>query len=146
MMSILNYKIDKIVTERFNLKETDGIKNLRFSLSFQFKVSVKESVICCISEFEYRTENENVMTLSLECYFKVLDDGLNSMIKDNVLTIDTETLQYLATIAVGTARGEIHARCELANSALKEIVLPPVNLTEIITTPSEFYMSPDDSE
>ncbi|MDE6825153.1 MAG: hypothetical protein K2J18_00145 [Paramuribaculum sp.] len=140
-MKILNYKIDKIVTGRFNLKDTDRTDRLRFSLSFQFKVSVDESVICCISEYNYRDDNETVMDLSLECYFSILDNGLKSLIKDNVLTIDTDTLQYLATIAVGTARGEIHARCEMAGSALRETVLPPVNLTKIITTPSEFYLN-----
>lgn len=144
-MRILNYKIDKIVTGRFNLKETDLTDDLRFSLSFQFKVSVDESVICCISEYKYRTDNEIVMDLSLECYFKILDNGLKSLIKDNILTIDTDTLQYLATIAVGTARGEIHARCEMAGSVLQESVLPPVNLTKIITTPSEFCINTDES-
>ena len=145
-MSILNYKIDKIVTERFNLKDPDRTDRLRFSLSFQFKVSVDESVICCISEYKYRDDKEIVMDLSLECYFRILDKGLNSLIKDNVLTIDTETLQYLATIAVGAARGEIHARCEIAGSILKDSVLPPVNLTKIITTPSEFLLSQAASE
>lgn len=146
MNKILKYKIDKIVTERFNLKEIDEIDNLSFSLAFQFKASVAESVICCISKFEYKSDRDIVMDLSLECYFKILDEGLNSLIQDHVLTIDKETLQYLATIAVGTARGEIHARCEMANSNLQEIVLPPVNLTKIITTPSEFYIDAEDGQ
>ncbi len=137
-MSVLDYKIDKIITKSFQLKKTDRIDNLRFSLSFQFKVSIEDSAICCISEYEFSNEKEQVMELSMECYFKILHNGLDSLIHDNVLTIETEPLQYLATIAVGAARGEIHARCDMADSILKEIVLPPVNLTTIITTPSKF--------
>ncbi len=144
-MSILNFKIDKIVAKKFILKEPRTIDNLRFSLSFKFKVNTEESVICCISEFEYKAETEKVMEFSLECYFNISEKSLQARIKDNKLIFDVETLQYLATIAVGTARGEIHARCEMANSALKDIVLPPVNLTKIITTPSEFNIMNEDA-
>lgn len=145
-MSILNYKIDKIITERFNLEKIGRVNNLRFSLSFNFKVSVEQSVICCISEFKYKAKDVNVMELSLECYFKILNNNLQNLIKDNILTIDTETLQYLASIAVGAARGEIHARCELEDSPLQNVVLPPVNLTKIITTPAEFIIEPDNAD
>ena len=139
-MSILNFKIDRIVTEKFKLKEIDSMEDLRFSLSFQFKLSISESVICCVSEFEYRSNDEPVMEISLDCYFRIVDNELDSMIEDNRVIIDAENLQYLATIAVGIARGEIHARCEVANSPLQEVVLPQVNLTKIITTPSDFLI------
>ena len=141
-MNILNYRIDKIVTKDFKLKETNPNDDLRFSLSFQVKVSMEESAICCISEFQYSTGTEIVMGILLESYFKIANNGLNSLINGNLLTIDPETLQYLATIAVGTARGEIHARCEMAGSPLQHMVLPPVDLTKIITAPSEFQMNP----
>ena len=38
----------------------------------------------------------------------------------------------MATIAVGAARGEIHARAEIEKSDLSEVILPPINLVEII--------------
>lgn len=137
-MSVLKYRIDKIVTKEFEVRQIDNIDNLHFSLSFQFKVNVEEKVVCCISHYEYRTEKEIIMQLDLECYFQIEPKHFTSLIKDDVLTIKTEILQYLATIAVGTARGELHARCAIAESPLQEIVLPPVDLTKIIQTPAEF--------
>ena len=137
-MSVLKYRIDKIVTKGFKVRQTDNIAKLHFSLSFQFKVNEEEKVVCCISHYEYRTEEEIMMQLDLECYFQIEPKYFTSLIKDDVLTIKTEILQYLATIAVGTARGEIHARCSIAESPLQEIVLPPVDLTKIIQTPAEF--------
>ena len=137
-MSVLKYRIDKIVTKEFEVRQIDNIDNLHFSLSFQFKVNVEEKVVCCISHYEYRTEKEIIMQLDLECYFQIEPKYFTSQIKDDVLTIKTEILQYLATIAVGTARGELHARCAIAESPLQEIVLPPVDLTKIIQTPAEF--------
>ncbi|MDE5872126.1 MAG: hypothetical protein K2H22_09315 [Muribaculaceae bacterium] len=74
----------------------------------------------------------------MDCYFQIDPKYFTSQVKDDVLTIKTEILQYLATIAVGTARGEIHARCAIAESPLQEIVLPPVDITRIIQTPAEF--------
>ena len=137
-MSVLKYRIDKIVTKGFKVRQTDNIAKLHFSLSFQFKVNEEGKVVCCISHYEYRTEEEIMMQLDLECYFQIEPKYFTSLIKDDVLTIKTEILQYLATIAVGTARGEIHARCAIAESPLQEIVLPPVDLTKIIHTPAEF--------
>lgn len=137
-MSVLKYRIDKIVTKEFKVRKINNIDNLHFSLSFQFKVNAKEKVVCCISHYEYRTEEEIMMGLDLECYFQIEPKYFTSLIKDDVLTIKTENLQYLATIAVGTARGEIHARCDIAESPLQEIVLPPVDLTKIIQIPAEF--------
>lgn len=137
-MSVLRYKIDKIFTKGFDVRFTDNLDKLHFSLSFQFKVSVEEKVVCCISRYEYISEEVAVMQLDLECYFQIEPQYFTSLIKDDVLIIKTEILQYLATIAVGTARGEIHARCECAESRLQDIVLPPVDLTKIIKTPAEF--------
>lgn len=137
MMNLIHYKIDKI-SSKFRLSNYDKTDKLRFSLSFRFKVNVEEQIICCVSQYLYKTDQETLMDLELECYFKVMEDYFRSQIKEDTLTIDTNILQYLATIAVGTARGEIHARCAMADSPLQNIVLPPVNLTKIITSPAEF--------
>ena len=137
-MSVLKYRIDKIVTKGFEVRQTNSIDKLHFSLSFQFKVNVEEKVVCCISHYEFRTEEEIKMLLDLECYFQIEPQYFSSLIKDSVLTIKADILQYMATIAVGTARGEIHARCAIADSPMQDLVLPPVNLTKIIQTPAEF--------
>ena len=137
-MSVLKYRIDKISTKGFNVRHTDKLDKLHFSVSFQFKVNAEKKVVCCMSHYEYRTDEEVIMHLDLDCYFQIDPKYFTSQVKDDVLTIKTEILQYLATIAVGTARGEIHARCAIAESPLQEIVLPPVDITRIIQTPAEF--------
>ncbi len=137
-MSIIKYKIERIITNHFSLENKDEIGKLSFAISFQFKVNTEERLISCISRYRYLSEEINVMQLELECLFKVEKDNFNSLIKDNKLSINQDFLQYMATIAVGAARGEIHARCQIDNSPLQDIVLPPVNLTKIITKPAEF--------
>ncbi len=139
-MSVLKYKINKIVSKGFEVKNTDRLDNINFSMAFQFKVNVEEEVVCCISNYEYKREEEKIMLFNLECYFQIESQYFTSLIKDKVLTIKTDILQYLATIAVGTARGEIHARCERDGSALQGIVLPQVDLTKIIRTPAKFII------
>lgn len=139
-MSVLKYKIEKISTQRFSVTPTDKLDKLRFSVSFQFKVNAEEKVVCCISHYEYRTEEEIIMQLDLECYFLIESKYFSSLIKEEVLTISKDILQYLATIAVGAASGEIHARCAIKDSPLQHTVLPPVDLTKIIRTPAEFII------
>lgn len=137
-MSVLKYRIDRIVTKDFKAVNAAELNKLQFSLAFKFKVNMDDKIICCMSHYEYERENEKLMHLDLECYFQIEPDYFSSLIEDEVLTIKPDILQYLATIAVGAARGEIHARCDISGSILKDTVLPPVDLTKIIRTPAEF--------
>lgn len=137
-MSILKYRIERIMTNKFSLDNNANLGKLSFSISFRFKVNVEERLVSCISRYEYLSGDDKVMQLELECFFIIEKENFKSLVKDKSLTINQNILQYMATIAVGAARGEIHARCQFADSPLQEIVLPPVNLTKIITKPAEF--------
>lgn len=139
-MSVFKYRIAKIRVLEFNASQDASLNDLKLTSSFGFKVSFDECVVGCLSQFEYKTSDDTVMYLSLECVFKVEENCFRGLIKDGVLTIPTDMLQYMASIAVGTARGEIHARCEQCGSTLQDVVLPPLNLTEIIKAPSEFLL------
>lgn len=139
-MSVLKYKIEKIDVANFELEISDKFEKLQLSTSFEFNVNIEGNLILCKSTYVYKAGEKILMNLELDCYFKVEEECFNSLIKDGVLTINQEMLQYMATIAVGTARGEIHARCQLAGSKLQNVVLPPINLTKIITSPSEYNL------
>lgn len=137
-MSVLKYKINRIVSDEFFVKDIVDTDNLRLSLSFEFKINVESKAVCCISRYDYMLDQEIMMRLVLECYFQIESAYFESLVKDKVLTIKHEILQYLASIAVGTARGEIHARCQMSDSDIQNIILPPINLTDIIRTPAVF--------
>lgn len=139
-MSVLKYRISRLNVSRFSVVETENLDNLQLATSFQFKINIELHLLSCIGIYEYKKADKSIMALDLECYFNVEQEYFNSLIQDDILTINQDMLQYMATISVGAARGEIHARCEVAGSILRDMVLPPINLTQIITTPAIFKL------
>lgn len=49
MMSILRFRIAKIVTSKFSIQETDTLDNLQMTSSYQFEVNTNECVVLCRS-------------------------------------------------------------------------------------------------
>ena len=68
------------------------------------------------------------MILELIAYFAIAPEGIAEIQSKGSVPVDF--LRYMGTIAVGAARGIIHAKTE--GTVLNSIVLPPINLVEII--------------
>lgn len=68
------------------------------------------------------------MVLELTAYFGIAPEGVAEIQKKSLVPVDF--LRYMGTIVVGTARGIIHAKTE--GTVLNSVVLPPINLVEII--------------
>ena len=75
---------------------------------------------------------DSIYTPVLKVNYTVENTRVGQITDYDKLTLDVDWLRYMATIAVGAARGEIHARAEIEKSDLSEIILPPINLVEII--------------
>ncbi len=137
-MNKIPYKIFEIITNYFTIVSSDVTKEspINIKTSFEYAVSLADHKIRCKGDYEYIQKDTQLLKTSVTCSFDVESNAFNAMKKDGVLTIPTAFLQYMATINVGTTRGIIHS--QTIGSPLNKIVLPPINLTKIITTPAEF--------
>ena len=135
MSNPIPYRIVEIIVNGFNVQSDENLdKNIEINVSteFSYAVNIPAHRVRCISKYIYTQEEKEVLSCDLTCTFEVKEEAFNSFIKDDKLTLDVDWLIYMATIAVGAARGEIHARAEIEKSELSEIILPPINLVEII--------------
>ena len=135
MSNPIPYRIVEIIVNGFNVQSDENLdKNIEINVSteFSYAVNIPAHRVRCISKYIYTQEEKEVLSCDLTCTFEVKEEAFNSFIKDDKLTLDVDWLVYMATIAVGAARGEIHARAEIEKSDLSEIILPPINLVEII--------------
>ena len=135
MSNPIPYRIVEIIVNGFNVQSDENLdKNIEINVSteFSYAVNIPAHRVRCISKYIYTQEEKEVLSCDLTCTFEVKEEAFNSFIKDDKLTLDVDWLRYMATIAVGAARGEIHARAEIEKSELSEIILPPINLVEII--------------
>ena len=116
-MKTIPFRIVGIETSDFFFKKDvvlDGGK-VDVTTNFKFAVNKEAKLVKCIIDYTY------------------VRQGFGEMIRENRFVIEPFLSQYLATINVGAARGELHARCELNNSPLAKVILPPINLVEALS-------------
>lgn len=124
------YKIARIETRQFAffpdlLKNTEGAG---VSSTFDFSMSADLSTSRCHSTFHYLQGDNTLLILEMNTYFLIAPEGIEEIKKNGSVPVDF--LRYMGTIAVGTARGIVHAKTE--GTVLNAIVLPPINLVEAI--------------
>lgn len=124
------YQIIRIETKQFAVFPEKFINTERVLVksSYGFSPSEDLQTIGCRSVFNY-IQNENLLLVTeLLTFFALAPEGVEEIKKKGVIPVDF--LRYMATIAVGAARGVIHTKTE--GTVLNSIVLPPINLVEII--------------
>lgn len=129
------YRIVQIVTSKFE-QHPDLLEigsDIQIGSGYNFAINPIEHRIRCESEYLFTQAANSLLNLKLVCTFEVEEPAFEALITDKVITVPVEFLRYMATICVGTARGDIHARTE--GSILSNYVLPPINLVEIIKDP-----------
>lgn len=125
------YIIRQIETKQFAIFPdafTNG-ETVKVSSEYGFGVIDDIKAILCNAIFRYEQKSKLLLVLEMACVFEIAPEGVEA-IKKNDNVIPKGFLQYMASISVGTARGIIHAKTE--GSVLNSVVLPPINLTEII--------------
>ena len=124
------YQIIRIETKQFAVFPEKFINTERVLVksSYGFSPSEDLQTIGCRSVFNY-IQNENLLLVTeLLTVFALAPEGVEEIKKKGIIPVDF--LRYMATIAVGAARGVIHTKTE--GTVLNSIVLPPINLVEII--------------
>ena len=96
--------------------------------NFGFGINKDATNIRCISKLSYSQNESLLLTTEVHCIFDITEEGSKQLIEKG--RVEVGFLRYLATITTGTARGIIHTKTE--NTVLNPIVLPPLNLVEVI--------------
>jgi hypothetical protein len=131
---ILSYRIVKVAIDNFNMQPQpfNNEENLGMQTSYSFQVNYDIRCIRCLSSFIFTKGEIELLNLSLSCVFNIEPSAFESMYDERKehFKIDAYFCRYMATIAVGAARGVIAAKTE--QTELSAIVLPPINLVEAI--------------
>lgn len=139
-MDYIKYRIASLDVRNFACSKESPVGEISISTSFDFRLNVQNHSIKCVGIFEYLNANEKVLTLQMDCLFDIEPDAFDKLCQNDKIVVKRDFLQYMATICVGAARGEIHARCEAKDSALQSFVLPQINLVKVIETDAIYQM------
>ena len=134
------YRIVQIHIDAFNMKNEPVEESAKIGIksSYTFQTQFEQELIRCISDFCFVKDNEQMLNLQLTCVFAVEHEAYQGMYNENrsKLTVPTYFCRYMATIAVGAARGAMAAKVQ--GSELENLVLPPINLVETIQNDTVF--------
>lgn len=144
MSNPIPFRIVELLTQNVEINKTfkpAEVQDIEVKTQFTFGVNTALKRVRITGFYQYKCKDEMLVSMELVTSFVVEPQAFDSMIKDGTFTLETGFMQYLATINVGAARGEIHARCEASNSPLVSFVLPPINLVEAIKDKLEIKVS-----
>lgn len=132
-MKTIPFRIVGMEVEKFSINDSvEPNGRIDVNTNYGFAVNKQEKLIKCTVFYAYSYSGETILEMTLSCIFNIEPTAFSDMLKGDKFIIEPFFSQYLATINVGASRGEIHARCELANSKIARIILPPINLAEAL--------------
>ena len=133
-MSTIPFKVIGLNVEKFELSECPSSfeGNIDVNTNFSYGVNSASQLVRCLIDYTYVYKGERILNMVFTCVFKIEEEAFSKMLQENKFVIEPFFSRYLATINVGAARGEIHARCEALKSPLAQIVLPPIYLVEAL--------------
>lgn len=137
---IIAYRIVQVAVEDFKMlpQQLNEKEELGINTSFSFQANFDLKCIRCLSSFVFTKGADKLIELKLSCVFSIEPSMFESLYNADKtqLTVEAYFCRYMATIAVGAARGVIAAKTQ--GSSLEDVVLPPINLMETIKTDSVF--------
>lgn len=137
-MTQIPFRITNIQVEKFEQSAVGFTPEnpVEVRTGYEFGVNKDLHLVNCRLTYFYIQDENHLLEMVLACAFDVKPDAFAELIKDDgTFVLEPFFSQYLATINVGAARGEIHARCEAVGSPLQNVILPPINLMEALPEP-----------
>lgn len=131
----IGFRLIKIVTEQFAVIEQEiNEEEITLHAAVDFGIDPKNKVVGCFCRFKFNTADTTFIVIDLKCEFKVRKQEWDSFIKENSVVFPAGFLRHLATIAVGTTRGVLHAKTE--NTSFNKYFLPTINVNDFVNEQS----------
>lgn len=127
---MIRFRMFGIHLEQFAILAPNNGKEIGMKISLGYKYADNGEKIACLANFDFGSQHERVMVLSVSCDFEIQKEDFCNLQKDGKAIISKELLEYFAVQTIGTARGILF--CKTENTDFNNIVIPPVNVTELI--------------
>lgn len=144
----IDFALLGLATKQFAIIEDNFVEdgNIKFRVSFNFGTNPNERTITVMPVFQFEC-NENIfLMIEAGCHYRIEEKAWNTMIKKEVnkLMVSKGFIQHLAMLAIGTARGILHAKTE--NTKYNRFIIPPINVTNFIKEDVVFDLPQEEKE
>lgn len=129
--------MSKINLEQFAiLKESVPQGEITVGLEVELKQASQVEMVGVGTSFSFESSGERFMVLKVFCEFQINPEDWAGCMSDDIVTIPKDTMDYLLSQTVGVSRGILH--CKTEGTAFNHIVLPPLNVSDIIKEDVKF--------
>lgn len=129
---MMKFRMARINVDQFAILTgtlPDG--NLDVNVTLALKYSLDMHRVATSLTFIFSRKDERILLLELTCEFEIKPEDWEAAIKDSKLVIPRYALETFVVQSVGTARGILH--CKTEGTPFNGIILPPINVTELVT-------------
>lgn len=128
------FKYIKMSLDQFAVLSDEAIctdKNIRFDNSFEFGFNREHRVLFCKTAVEGYSDDKPIFKILMTSYFEIAAESIVEITEDNgKVVFDPMTLVQFASLNYSSLRGALFIKS--ADTALRDIVLPPIYLNKII--------------
>jgi hypothetical protein len=131
--SVVEFSLARIGTEQFAIIEEAFKEGTPVSLNTNLRFGIDRSnrVVAVFSQFQFEQERIPFLKIELSAQFVVAEASWQPFLRDEVTTVIPKGfLAHLAMVAVGTARGALHAKTE--GTRFNEFIVPTINVAEMV--------------
>lgn len=129
--------------DQFAVLCEDRKDEVGMNVSLNFKYGDEGKKVACVVAFDFTSESEKVMVLKMKCEFEIQEDDWKTLHKDKEVVIPKDLLEFFAVHTIGTARGVLF--CKTENTQFNNIVIPPINVSEMGITDLIVKLEPKDN-
>ena len=134
-MTKIDYKIEsfyvlqsKIVPDNYAPEKGFSVHN-----SFSFDLCDDKTLLCLTHILMLKSNDKEFVTVIMYTTFKLTEESIEGLTKDNVIEIPTDFLVQCGSISYGSLRGIIYRDAQA--KGLDSIIIPPFYVYKAITEP-----------
>lgn len=127
------YKYVKIETKQFATFEENfkqDVTEATFQTETYFAYNHAQGVLVNSMTVTVQQQSAVILKMAMASYFKIAEESLCALTKDNKLEFPQSFLQQLASLSFGTLRGVLVAKTE--GTKLSNLILPPTYIGNLI--------------
>lgn len=130
----IRFNFYKIATNEFALTEEkyNPAGNAEMNVGVGFNFIKEEKVVVNQIKCMFSQQGKLLIVIAVSCWFRIVPEDWEKIYQEENKSFDLSRIPalHLASLTLGTARGVLHAKTE--KHILNAIIIPPVNLREII--------------
>ena len=142
METAFKFRIVEISIPQFATFESDfnsNVEDVEFETNYSYGIKPEDRLFIAILSISFFQEKRIVVKIEVNVTFELDKDTFDSYMYADKFCMSAQQLKILTSILYGSSRGVLAAKLE--NSSLKNIILPLVDLDDVMTHPLEIFLA-----